>query len=182
MHRFPRTSDGHSRRRPEIPRSRVTRTRWNTLASTATAPTDANHTGALRLLLFAVAGTVYGCDIAAVREIVPIRHATRLPGAPAYVRGLVNLRGAIVTVIDLATRLAGSTCADDGSIVLAQFGTKQVGLAVDDVRDVQMMPPERFEAATGDLARGGIVRGLGHLDDGVVIVLEIPAVVRQVMA
>jgi len=132
--------------------------------------------------LFAVAGTVYGCDIAAVREIVPIRHATRLPGAPAYVRGLVNLRGAIVVVIDLATRLAGSTCADDGSIVLAQFGTKQVGLAVDDVRDVQMMPPERFEAATGDLARGGIVRGLGHLDDGVVIVLEIPAVVRQVMA
>jgi purine-binding chemotaxis protein CheW len=154
------------------------------LASTTT-PTDTPRVGpagTLRLLLFAVAGTVYGCDIAAVREIVPIRHATRLPGAPAYVRGLVNLRGAIVTVIDLATRLGGSTCAEDGSVVLAQFGTKQVGLAVDEVRDVQMLPPERFEPATGDVARGGIVRGLGHLDDGVVIVLEIPAVVRQVMA
>jgi purine-binding chemotaxis protein CheW len=136
----------------------------------------------LRLLLFAVAGTVYGCDIGDVREIVPIRHATRLPGAPPYVRGLVNLRGAIVTVIDLAARLAGSVAAPEGSVVLAEHGSKQVGLAVDEVRDVQMLAPDRFEQATGDVARGGIVRGLGHLDVGVVIVLDVPAVVRQVMA
>jgi purine-binding chemotaxis protein CheW len=152
------------------------------LASTATPQADTPQTGTLRLLLFAVAGTIYGCDIAAVREIVPLRRATRLPGAPAYVLGLFNLRGAIVTVIDLATRLGGSSCAADGSVVLAQFGAKQVGLAVDEVRDVQILPPDRFEAATGDVARGGIVRGLGHLDDGVVIVLDVPAVVRQVMA
>jgi chemotaxis signal transduction protein len=151
------------------------------LASTA-IPTDAPQGGALRLLLFAVAGTVYGCDIASVREIVPLRHATRLPGAPPYVRGLFNLRGAIVTVIDLATRLAGATAAAEGSVVLAQYGSRQVGLAVDEVRDVQILSPERFELASGDLARGGVVRGLGHLADGVVIVLDVPAVVRQVMA
>ena len=151
------------------------------MASTAT-PTDAPAGPTLRLLLFAVAGTVYGCDIGAVREIVPIRHATRLPGAPGYVRGLINLRGAIVTVIDLAARLAGASAAREGSVVLAEHGNKQVGLAVDEVRDVQMLAPDRFELATGDVARGGIVRGLGHLDDGVVIVLDVPAVVRQVMA
>ena len=54
---------------------------------------------------FAIAGTVYGCDIGTVREIVPVRRATRLPGAPDYVRGLINLRGAIVTVIDLSRRV-----------------------------------------------------------------------------
>ena len=151
------------------------------MASTAT-PTDAPAGPTLRLLLFAVAGTVYGCDIGAVREIVPIRHATRLPGAPGYVRGLINLRGAIVTVIDLAARLAGAAAAPEGSVVLAEYGNKQVGLAVDEVRDVQMLAPDRFELATGDVARGGIVHGLGHLDDGVVIVLDVPAVVRQVMA
>ena len=151
------------------------------MASTAT-PTDAPAGPTLRLLLFAVAGTVYGCDIGAVREIVPIRHATRLPGAPGYVRGLINLRGAIVTVIDLASRLAGAAAAPEGSVVLAEYGNKQVGLAVDEVRDVQMLTPDQFELATGDVARGGIVRGLGHLDDGVVIVLDVPAVVRQVMA
>lgn len=153
------------------------------MASTATptAATDAPEGSTLRLLLFAVAGTVYGCDIGAVREIVPIRHATRLPGAPQYVRGLINLRGAIVTVIDLAARLAGGSAALEGSVVLADHGSKHVGLAVDEVRDVQLLAPDRFEPATGDVARGGIVRGLGHLDDGVVIVLDVPAVVRQVM-
>jgi purine-binding chemotaxis protein CheW len=132
--------------------------------------------------LFAVAGTTYGCDIAAVREIVPVRRATRLPGAPPYVSGLINLRGAIVTVIDLAARLAGAAAPSEGSVVLADYGHKHVGLAVDEVRDVQPLPPERFEPATGDVARGGIVRGLGHLDGGVVLVLDIPAVIRQVMA
>ena len=154
------------------------------MASTATptAAADAPEESTLRLLLFAVAGPVYGCDIGAVREIVSIRHATRLPGAPPYVRGLINLRGAIVTVIDLAARLAGGSAALEGSVVLADHGTKHVGLAVDEVRDVQLLAPDRFEPATGDIARGGIVRGLGHLDDGVVIVLDVPAVVRQVMA
>jgi purine-binding chemotaxis protein CheW len=151
------------------------------LASTA-IPTDAPQGASLRLLLFAVAGTVYGCDIEAVREIVPVRRATRLPGAPSHVSGLINLRGAIVTVIDLAARLAGTTAAADGSVVLAEHGSKHVGIAVDEVRDVEIIPAHRFEPATGDLARGGIVRGLGHLDDGVVIVLDVPAVVRQVMA
>jgi purine-binding chemotaxis protein CheW len=136
----------------------------------------------LRLLLFAVAGTIYACDIGTVREIVPVRRATRLPGAPGYVSGLINLRGAIVTVIDLATRLAGAPVASDGSVVLAEHGSKHVGLAVDEVRDVQILPMEQFERATGDVARGGIVSGLGHLDDGVVIVLDVAAVVRQVMA
>ncbi|HTK51986.1 MAG TPA: chemotaxis protein CheW [Gemmatimonadaceae bacterium] len=155
------------------------------MASTAT-PTDATAEAqspdTLRLLLFAVAGTVYGCDIGAVREIVPLRRTTRLPGAPSHVRGLINLRGAIVTVIDLAVRLAGGSTPDDGSVVLAEFGNKNVGIAVDEVRDVQVLAPHQFEPASGDIARGGIVRGLGHLDSGVVIVLEVPAVIRQVIA
>lgn len=125
---------------------------------------------------------MYGCDIGTVREIVPIRQATRLPGTPAYVLGLINLRGAIVTVIDLAARLAGAAVVGHGSVVLAEYGNKQVGIAVDEVRDVEILSPDRFEPASGDVARGGIVSGLGHLDGGVVIVLDVPSVVRQVMA
>jgi purine-binding chemotaxis protein CheW len=154
------------------------------LTSTANPapPTDTPHGASLRLLLFAVGGTVYGCDIGTVREIVPIRQATRLPGTPAYVLGLINLRGAIVTVIDLAARLAGAAVVGHGSVVLAEYGNKQVGIAVDEVRDVEILSPDRFEPASGDVARGGIVSGLGHLDGGVVIVLDVPSVVRQVMA
>jgi purine-binding chemotaxis protein CheW len=152
------------------------------LASTATDRRRRSRPAAtIRLLLFAVRETVYGCDIAAVREIVPTRPATRLPGAAPWVRGLVNLRGAIATAVDLAVRLGAGEAAPDGSTILVELDGKQVGLAVDEVRDVQIVEPDRFEAATESMSRGGVVRGLGHLGDGVVIVLDVPALVREVV-
>ena len=152
------------------------------MTTSASTETAAETTGQ-RLLLFAVGTNVCGCDIGSVREIVALRPTTRLPGAPAYVSGLVNLRGSIITVIDLAARLGdGAMTSPDGSVILAEWGSRMVGLAVDDVRDVQPLPPERMDGSAGDLARGGIVRGLGHLDDGVVIVLDVETLVGQVLA
>src|SRR6187455_550593 len=97
---------------------------WSTLASSETLP---DSRAAARTLLFRVAGKVYGCDIEEVREIIPYRRATRLPGAPPYVQGLINLRGTIVTVLDLGTRLdAGRAPVSEGSIILATHGTRVV--------------------------------------------------------
>ena len=128
-----------------------------------------------------MADRVYGCDIEAVREIIPYRRATRLPGAPKYVQGLINLRGTIVTVLDLGTRLdAGRAPVSEGSIILATHGTRVVGVAVDEVMDVQTITEERIGTSTGDMPRG-LVRGLGHLDDGVVVLVNINALVTQVL-
>ncbi len=135
-----------------------------------------------RLLLFVVSGRVYACAIEPVREIIPVRHATRLPGAPAYVCGLINLRGGIVTVIDLGARLGESAGArSEGSIILVEHNGKTVGLAVDEVRDVQPVDAGQIEAVSGDRALGGIVCGIGHLDDGVVLLLDVGLVVQQVL-
>lgn len=135
-----------------------------------------------RLLLFVVSGRVYACAIEPVREIIPVRKATRLPGAPEYVCGLINLRGAIVTVIDLGARLGESSGRrTEGSIILVDHAGKTVGLAVDEVRDVQPVDARRIEAVSGDRALGGIVCGIGHLDDGVVLLLDVGLVVQQVL-
>ena len=135
-----------------------------------------------RLLLFVVTGRVYACAIEPVREIIPVRKATRLPGAPEFVCGLINLRGAIVTVIDLGARLGESTGQRvEGSIILVEHAGKTVGLAVDEVRDVQPVDARRIEAVSGDRALGGIVCGIGHLDDGVVLLLDVGLVVQQVL-
>ena len=135
-----------------------------------------------RLLLFVVAGRVYACAIDPVREIVPARRATPLPGAPDYVRGLINLRGAIVTVVDLGRRLGESSDAKpDGSIILVEHAGRTMGLSVDEVRDVQPVDPRRIEAVSGDRALGGIVCGIGHLDDGVVLLLDVGLVVQHVL-
>ena len=147
------------------------------MASTETLP---ESRATARTLLFSVAGKVYGCDIEAVREIIPYRRATRLPGAPSFVQGLINLRGTIVTVLDLGTRLDPTRPAvRDGSIILATHGTRVVGVAVDEVMDVQAIEEEHVESHGG--ARDALIRGLGHLEDGVVVLVDIHTLVTQVL-
>jgi purine-binding chemotaxis protein CheW len=90
-----------------------------------------------RSLTFLVAGKVYACDVDAVREVVPLGHVTRLPGAPSFVPGLINVRGVIVTVIDAGLYLYGRTCRAPGSIMLVDVGTRSVGVLVDTVVDVR---------------------------------------------
>jgi purine-binding chemotaxis protein CheW len=152
------------------------------LASSETTILD--QLAAARTLLFRVAGSVYGCDIDAVREIITYRRATRLPGAPPYVQGLINLRGTIVTVLDLGTRLDRDRplIRDPGSsIILVEHGARVVGVAVDEVLDVQAIAEEPVDAGAGD-SRGGLVRGLGHLEgDDVVVLIDIHTLVTQVL-
>ena len=136
---------------------------------------------ARRILLFAVAGQVYGCEIGVVREIVPNRRATRLPGAPAYVRGIINLRGTLVTVIDLGLRLGReSSVRPESSVVLVEHEGRLVGATVDELMDVRPLLDSQVEPAA-EHDRGGIVRGLGHLDDLVVVLLDMSALVRQLL-
>jgi purine-binding chemotaxis protein CheW len=131
-----------------------------------------------RALLFRVGKAVYGCDIADVREIVPVRRATRLPGTPAFVDGLINLRGTILTVIDLGARLEGDrSLTEEGSVIIVDVGGRHLGLAVGEVMDVT---PLHVDPPPEDRA-GDVVRGLGHLGDTVVIILDIPALVGQVL-
>ena len=147
------------------------------MASTETLPEARTAT---RTLLFRVAGKVYGCDIEAVREIIPYRGATRLPGAPPFVQGLINLRGTIVTMLDLGTRIdPARTPIRDGSIILATHGTRVVGVAVDEVMDVQGISEEHVETHGG--ARDALIRGLGHLESEVVVLIDIHTLVTQVL-
>src|SRR5687768_9984746 len=137
---------------------------------------------ARRMLLFEVGGRLYGCGIDAVREIIPFRACTRLPGAPSFVCGLINLRGTITTVLDLARRLdVGEVDRAEGSIVLVEHGAKVVGVGVDRVLDVQQVASSEIEPATGDAARGGISQGLVHLGGDVVVLLDVRQLVKQVL-
>jgi purine-binding chemotaxis protein CheW len=134
------------------------------VAAAPAFPDDAPEAVAsTRLLLFGVNKRVYACEIAEVREIIPFRRITRLPGAPLYVLGLLNLRGAVLTVLDLGVRLGGAPVDRAlGSIVLVEAGSKTVGLAVSDVRDVQAVADSTIEPAP-DTAESGLVRGLAHV-------------------
>jgi purine-binding chemotaxis protein CheW len=134
------------------------------------------------MLLVELGDTLCGLDAAAVREIVPLLPATRLPGAPPWVRGVVNLRGQLLTVLDLRQRLTGTSVAgSDASTVVVEDSERILGLLVDDVRDVTALPVQPSSEAT--LAEAaGLVTGLGRLDDEVVLVIDVPELVRQTLA
>ena len=131
-------------------------------------------------LLFRVGAGLFGCDTTNVQEIIPPRPSTRLPGAPRFVRGLINIRGTIVTVLDLGVRLgAADESPSDGSILLVRHRDRVVGLSVDEVADVRLLDVEQDETAGS--STGGIVRGVASVDDTPVVVLDLDTLIQQVL-
>jgi purine-binding chemotaxis protein CheW len=97
-----------------------------------------------RSLVFRAGGRVYACAVTAIREIVPLDAVTRLPGAPAGVLGLINHRGAIVTVLDAGALLhdAPRDPHAPAMLLLVDVGPRGVGLAVERVADVRALRPD----------------------------------------
>lgn len=92
------------------------------------------------------AGAELGIPIEQVREVVRPGGLRPVPGAPHTQAGIVNVRGAIVTVLDLRALRSGERAVTPGSIVLLQHGARPIGLVVDSVRDVYVA-----EAGRNDL-------------------------------
>jgi len=92
------------------------------------------------VLMFSIAGHVHCATLASVREIIPIQPATRLPGAAGHVRGLINLRGNIVTVID-ATMCEYGVAADHAGacILVIECDNGVAGIVVDEVHDMGLL-------------------------------------------
>ncbi|HET7583424.1 MAG TPA: chemotaxis protein CheW [Gemmatimonadaceae bacterium] len=152
-------------------------------AAIADEATDgaAHERRARRIVVFRVDGRSYALEIDTVSEIIPWRKATRLPGAPPWVAGLINVRGSILTVIDLGVRLGGQPTGHEfASVLMADYEGKRVGLAVDEVLDVHDMSTET-EAAGADVRPDGPVRALLQLEEQVIVLLDIEALIRQVL-
>lgn len=136
-----------------------------------------------RLLLFEIGGRIFACEMSAIREIIPFQRVTRLPGAPATVCGLINLRGTIVTVLDLGARVTKQPCnREGGSILLVPHRDKLVGIGVDEVRDLQSVRADELQGAD-DLSAfdSGIILGLAEVEGDLAVILDIDAIVNDVL-
>ena len=151
------------------------------MASTASLPDTASDLARRQLLLFRLADQIGAIDLGLVREILPPPPATRLPGAPPYVRGLINVRGSVITVIDLPQRLYGLPARPGGPIMLIEHQNRVIGVAVDEVIEVQPLPPDGWQTPIGDLLPGGIVYAMGEIDSQTVLLLDIPGLLTHVI-
>ncbi len=118
---------------------------------------------ARRLLLFRTGRQVFAVDAGAVREVLPAMPSTRIPGAPPAVRGLVNVRGSLVTVVDAARAIGlGVETAPAGPVVVVEQHARPVGLAVDEVIDLATVSDAALDGH-GRLpgVRADLVRAVG---------------------
>jgi purine-binding chemotaxis protein CheW len=131
------------------------------------------------LIAFRLAGQDFGFEIMAVREIRGWTPATTLPHAPPYVRGVINLRGAVVPIVDLAARLGLEVPAPTprNVVIITQLEGPLVGLLVDAVSDIlsvaasEVQPPPELAAAGAEMLTGIITR-----EDRMIRLLRLPAV------
>jgi purine-binding chemotaxis protein CheW len=143
------------------------------------------HDGS-ELISFRIGEQEFCVDIMAVREIRGWTPATPVPHAPPFVRGVINLRGAVLPVIDLADRL-GLGVAEESArhvIIVVQIGSRIVGLLVDAVCDI-LSTADHVVQRTPDL--GGdqmqaFVRGLIALEGRMISLLDLDLVLDQPQA
>lgn len=135
-------------------------------------------------LTFTLGGEAFGIGIMAVKEIIEFGNVTEVPMMPASVRGVINLRGAVVPVMDLAARF-GRPPAVPGRrtcIVIVELaaadGPQVTGVIVDAVSAVLDIRADEIEPAPafGTRMRGDYIAGMGKVNGGFVILLDVAQV------
>jgi purine-binding chemotaxis protein CheW len=131
-----------------------------------------------RVVLFVAGGHRFGVAIERIREVIPAREYTPLPGSGGHVCGLINLRGRIVTVIDLGARLhlPPSSAAAGHSIVIVEHRDRLVGMAVEEVARIVAVDPETLQTSAEVLRSLRIdrayLRGVGEVDDEIFVAVD----------
>jgi purine-binding chemotaxis protein CheW len=135
-------------------------------------------------LTFSVTGELFGIAIVSIKEIIEYRATTEVPMMPAFMRGIINLRGRVVPVIDLAVRFGRArsevTARSCIVIVEAEQGGEQhdLGVVVDavsavaDIADADIEPPPSF----GARLRSDFITGMGKINERFVILLDVSRV------
>ncbi|MFK7695815.1 chemotaxis protein CheW [Paenibacillus sp. HJGM_3] len=129
----------------------------------------------LKVIVFTLAHEQYGVEVDSVRTIERMQPLTRVPKTPAFVKGVINLRGVVVPVIDLRGRfqLAESDYTDNSRIIIVAVKDMEVGLIVDSANDVLDVDSDSIEAPPEIVGgiRAKYLRGVAKLPSGSLLVL-----------
>lgn len=135
-----------------------------------------------QFLTFRIGSEEYGMDILKVQEIRSYEAPTRVAHAPSFVKGVVNLRGVIVPIMDMRIKLGVEAQYNGFTVVIVMnIGNRTVGMAVDSVSDVLELSAEQIRAAPEISAAidSRHVTGLGKVGDRILILLDIAGMVAN---
>jgi len=126
-------------------------------------------------ITFEIGDRRLGIDIMAIREIRAWSPATPLPNSPPHVRGVVNLRGVVLPVLDLSQRLGWGTTEPSGRhvIIVVRIGEQLQGIIVDAVSDIVTLAPEQLQAVpdVGQTQAAAFLDGIATIDGRLIMIL-----------
>jgi purine-binding chemotaxis protein CheW len=129
------------------------------------------------VLSFKLGKEEYGVSILKVQEIRGYEQPTRMANAPEHLKGVINLRGSIVPIVDMRIKFGLSEPRYDSFtvVIILNIGHHVIGMVVDGVSDVVTLSPEQIRPAPsmGDAADTGHLRGLGTVGERMLILLDI---------
>ena len=135
----------------------------------------------MQVVAFKLRDEEYGVNIFQVQEIRNLVDITRVPFSANYIKGVINLRGSVLPVIDLKKRLGleQTPYTDKTRIVTVKVGDLPVGMLVDAVTEVLTIPTKLVEAkkAISEKDIGKFVSGIGNMDGRIVITLNLEEIV-----
>jgi purine-binding chemotaxis protein CheW len=151
-----------------------------TIAAQAPAAAGVPEAAVRQFLTFMLGGEMFAMDILGIKEIIEYSALTEVPMMPPSVRGVINLRGAVVPVIDLAVRFgrAPAPVTKRTCIVIVEIALddarQDVGVVVDAVNAVLDIPPEHIEPPPtfGTRIRTDFIQGMGNVNNKFVILLD----------
>lgn len=134
-------------------------------------------------LTFLAGGETFAVDILDVNEIIEIEHITRVPMMPEFIRGVINLRGSVVPVVELSSRLgrAAQGVTKKTCIVLVEVETQHdeqsqaIGMMVDEVNEILEIDIANIQAPPqfGSSIRTDFIRAMGRVDDVFIVLLDV---------
>lgn len=129
------------------------------------------------VLVFVLGGEEYGVDILKVQEIRGYEKVTPIPAAPAFLKGVVNLRGIIVPVIDMRIKFGMPEPRYDSFtvVIILRVARRAIGVVVDGVSDVVRLAPSEVKAAPGlgSIVDSGFLAGLATQGGRMILLLDI---------
>jgi purine-binding chemotaxis protein CheW len=130
-----------------------------------------------KYLTFHLGSEDYGIEIRHVTEIIGIQKITVIPEMPAYIKGVINLRGKIIPVMDVRLRFRLDERAYDERtcVIVVNIRESAIGLVVDTVSEVADIPESQIEAASGinGSRANAFIKGIGKLGEDIKIILDV---------
>ncbi|HQD50649.1 MAG TPA: chemotaxis protein CheW [Defluviitaleaceae bacterium] len=141
-----------------------------------------------QFIVFKLGNEEYGIDILNVQNIERVLSITRVPKAPFFIKGVINLRGEIIPVMSLRLKfnLEADEYTDDTRIIIVKIDDNQIGMIVDEVKEVLQLTADSIESVQGVSGINAdinlsFIQGVGKVNNHIVTLLNIKSLIDSIL-